>query len=141
MITENKILQKSLLVLLILILPASIYTFTTVTAQSLPQAFAINTQGGTAGAATSNSGGEICKRSEHGGGEAGVVAAGRSHSGGKAVPPQRGVAQAVAIKRAATRGKRPEQKADKAKAERIVSVPSDFVYAPQVEVPRQLAAR
>jgi uncharacterized protein len=47
----------------------------------------------------------------------------------------------VAIKRAATRGKRPEQKAEKAKAERIVSVPSDFVYAPQVEVPRQLTGR
>ena len=47
----------------------------------------------------------------------------------------------MAIKRAATRGKRPEQKTDKSKAERIVSVPADFVYAPQVEVPRQLTGR
>ena len=47
----------------------------------------------------------------------------------------------MAIKRTATRGKRPEQKAPKAQAERIVSVPADFVYAPQVEVPRQLTGR
>ena len=47
----------------------------------------------------------------------------------------------MAIKRTATRGKRPEQKATKAQAERIVSVPADFVYAPQVEVPRQLTGR
>jgi uncharacterized protein len=58
----------------------------------------------------------------------------------------------VATKRAATRGKSPEQKASKQaakpgspgsrdRAERIVSVPADFVYAPQVEVPRQLTGR
>jgi uncharacterized protein len=55
----------------------------------------------------------------------------------------------VATKRAATRGKPPEQKASKQparpdsreQAERIVSVPADFVYAPQVEAPRQLTGR
>ena len=51
MIAKNKNLQKSLLVLLILILPASIYTYAPFTAQSLQQAFAGNTQGGTQGGA------------------------------------------------------------------------------------------
>jgi uncharacterized protein len=68
--------------------------------------------------------------------------------------------KAVAIKRAATGGKSPEPKdpkgakapakapakstskdAAKAQAQRIVSVPADFIYAPQVEVPRQLTGR
>lgn len=47
----------------------------------------------------------------------------------------------MAIKRTATRGKRPEQKTAKSQAEKILSVPTDFVYAPQVEVPRQLTGR
>ena len=50
MIAENKILQKSLLVLLILILPSSIYTFTSVTAQGGNG----STQGGTQGFAGGN---------------------------------------------------------------------------------------
>jgi uncharacterized protein len=60
--------------------------------------------------------------------------------------------KAVAIKRAATGGKSPERKVSKgakapakggskAQAQRIVSVPADFIYAPQVEVPRQLTGR
>ena len=40
MIMKNMNLKKSLLVLLILILPASIYTFTSVTAQGVTQGFA-----------------------------------------------------------------------------------------------------
>lgn len=56
----------------------------------------------------------------------------------------------MATKRAVTRGKAPEVKEPKAsrdpgdskeQAQRIVSVPADFVYAPQVEVPRQLTGR
>ncbi len=47
----------------------------------------------------------------------------------------------MAIKRAAPRGKSPGQKATKVQAEKILSVPADFVYAPQVEVPRQLTGR
>jgi len=54
MIVKNKSLQKSLLVLLILILPASIYTYAPFTAQSLPQAFASNTQGATQGGSPNN---------------------------------------------------------------------------------------
>ena len=51
MIAKNKNLQKSLLILLILILPASIYSYAPFTAQSPSQAFASNTQGGTQGGA------------------------------------------------------------------------------------------
>src|SRR3954451_12632443 len=51
MIAKNKNLQKSLLMLLILILPASIYTYAPFTAQNPLQAFASNTQGGTQGGA------------------------------------------------------------------------------------------
>ena len=54
MIAKNKNLQKSLLVLLILILPASIYTYAAFTAQSPQQAFAGNTQGGTQGFSSGN---------------------------------------------------------------------------------------
>jgi hypothetical protein len=54
MIAKNKNLQKSLLVLLILILPASIYTYAPFTAQSPQQAFAGNTQGGTQGFSNGN---------------------------------------------------------------------------------------
>jgi len=54
MIAKNKNLQKSLLVLLILILPASIYTYASFTAQSPQQAFAGNTQGGTQGGGNVN---------------------------------------------------------------------------------------
>jgi hypothetical protein len=54
MIAKNKNLQKSLLILLILILPASIYTYTPFAAQSPTQAFASNTQGGTQGGGTDN---------------------------------------------------------------------------------------
>jgi hypothetical protein len=69
MIVKNKILQKSLLVLLILVLPSSIYTFTSETAESLPQAFAGgNTQGGTQGEIQSPGNG--CP----GGGQGGVQA-------------------------------------------------------------------
>jgi uncharacterized protein len=50
--------------------------------------------------------------------------------------------KAVAIKRAATKDTKAASKApSKAQAQRIVSVPADFVYAPQVEVPRQLTGR
>src|SRR6185437_15526152 len=54
MIAKNKNLQESLLVLLILILPASIYTYAAFTAQSPQQAFAGNTQGGTQGFSSEN---------------------------------------------------------------------------------------
>ena len=54
MIAKNKNLQKSLFILLILILPASIYTYAAFTAQSPQQAFAGNTQGGTQGFSSEN---------------------------------------------------------------------------------------
>jgi hypothetical protein len=54
MIAKNKNLQKSLLVLLILILPASIYTYAAFTAQSPQQAFAGNTTSATQGFSSGN---------------------------------------------------------------------------------------
>ena len=54
MIAKNKKIQKSLLILLILILPVSIYTYVPFTAQSPQQAFAGNTQGGTQGGGNVN---------------------------------------------------------------------------------------
>jgi hypothetical protein len=53
MIAKNRNLQKSLLVLLILILPVSIFTYIPITAQSPHQDFATE-QGGTQGFARGN---------------------------------------------------------------------------------------
>jgi len=53
-IAKNRNLQKSLFIILILILPSSIFTYISVTTQNPLQAFASNLQGGTQGGGGGN---------------------------------------------------------------------------------------